>query len=186
MAAQPSRRPFTVDEYYQMAAAGILKPGDRVELIDGEIIQMAPIGDVHASEVDWLNDLFMRVLAGRVQVRVQNPLRLSDYSEPVPDIMLLRPRSDFYRSGHPTPADVILLVEVSDTTLRYDRGVKLPLYAREGVPEVWIVEIGPDQLTVHRDPSPTGYRNSQVLRRGERISLSAFPDVNLAVDDILG
>jgi len=100
--------------------------------------------------------------------------------------MLLHPRQDFYRSGHPTPADVFLVVEVSDSTLPYDRGVKLPLYARESVPEVWIVEIGPDQLSVHRDPGPTGYREAQVLRRGERIAPSAFPDVDLAVADILG
>lgn len=118
-------------------------------------------------------------------VNVQNPLRLSQRSEPVPDVVLLRPRADFYLE-HPTPEDVFLVVEVCDTSLAYDRGVKLRLYAREGIPEVWLVEIGPDQISVHRGPTPNGYRDSRVYRRGESSSLLAFPRLTLAVDDILG
>lgn len=185
MAAEPIRRQFTVEEYYQMAVAGIFTEDDRVELIEGEIIEMPPIGGPHASRVLRLTQVFTAAFRDAALVNVQNPLRLSGRSEPVPDVVLLRPRSDFYVE-HPTPADVFLVVEVSDTTLAYDRGVKLPLYAREGVPEVWLVEIGPDRISMHRDPTPTGYRQTQVRRRGDVISALAFPDVEIAVEDILG
>jgi len=158
----------------------------RVELIEGEIIQMPPIGDWHASRVDRNTQRFLIPLAGRAQVRVQGPLRLDDRSEPVPDLMLLRPRADFYASGHPRPADVLLLIEVADTTVTYDRGTKLPFYARNGVPDVGLVEFKADLLTVSREPSPTGYRLTLTLRRRERISPLAFPDLELLVDDILG
>ena len=185
MTAQPIRRPFTVAEYYRMAKAGILTEDDRVELIEGEIIEMPPIGGPHASCVIRLTELLVSGVRGAALVSVQNPLRLSDRSEPVPDVMLLRRRPDFY-SSHPTPADVLLLVEVSDTTLDYDQQVKLPLYSREGVPEVWLADLGGQVIRVHREPRPTGYRVTLTRRRGERLSPAAFPDLELAVDDILG
>src|SRR6266496_1101040 len=133
MAAKPTRRQFTVAEYYRMGKAGILTEDDRVELIEGEIIQVPPIGVPHASHVDRLLRLFASTLLAVAHISVQNPLRLSVRSEPVPDLMLLRLRPDLYSGAGPTAADVLLLVEVSDTTLSYDLQIKLPLYARHGV-----------------------------------------------------
>jgi Uma2 family endonuclease len=186
MAAQPTRRPFTVAEYYRMGKAGILKHDERVELIEGEVIQMPPIGGPHASRVDRITRLFGRSLDEVAQIRVQGPLRLNDYTEPIPDVMLLRPRPDFYAAGHPTAADVRLLVEVADTSLAYDQRTKLPLYARHGVPEVWIVDVNRKNILVHREPSPTGYGMTETRQRGDPIAPSAFPQVSFAVDDILG
>ena len=186
MAVEPARRQFTVDEYYQMASAGILSENDRVELIEGEIIQMPPIGGRHASCVDRIAELFFGAFRGIAQVRVQNPLRLDGLSEPVPDVMLLKRRSDFYAERHPFPQDVLLLVEVSDTTVAYDRRVKLPLYARLGVGEVWIVDLDRSIIDLHREPTSEGYRLIETRRRGERLGPSAFPDQTFSVDDILG
>jgi Uma2 family endonuclease len=175
-----------VAEYYQMVKAGILREDDRVELIEGEIIQMPSIGSPHASCVKRANRLFNRSVGDAVVMSIQDPVQLSDYSEPVPDVVVLRPRGDFYAESHPTAADVLLLIEVSDTTLRYDQGTKVPLYAREGVPEVWVVDLNGQRLWVYREPSPTGYRITQTLRRGDHLTLLAFPDLEVAVDDILG
>jgi Uma2 family endonuclease len=186
MAVQPTRRLFTIDDYYRMGAAGILGEDDRVELIEGEIIQMPPIGDPHALCVRRTNNRVGRTVGDAAILDVQNPLRLSDRSEPMPDVMLLRPRADFYATGKPTAADVLLLIEVSDTTLRYDRQVKVPLYAREGVPEVWIADLRRALILAYRDPTPTGYRVTETYRRGDRITLSQLPGVSIAVEDILG
>ena len=147
---------------------------------------MPPIGGPHASCVKRIARLFFHIVGDAAVVSVQDPLRLTDRSEPVPDLMLLRPRPDFYAAGHPTAADVLLLIEVSDTTLAYDRGTKLPLHAREGVPEVWIADLKGERILVHREPSPTGYRLARTVRRGERLSSAAFPDIDFAVDDMLG
>ena len=186
MVAVPKRRRFTVAEYYQMADAGILTEDDRVELIKGEVIQMPPIGVGHASIVNRLNKLFMVTFGDSAVVTVQNPLRVGARSEPVPDLLLLKPRSDFYRAHHPMPEDVLLLVEVSDTTLRYDRDTKLPLYAETGVPEVWIVDLKADVVHTHSRPGVSEYRDARVRRRGERLAPLAFLDQELAVNDILG
>ncbi len=186
MVAQPTRRRFTVTDYYLMADAGILTEDDRVELIKGEIIQMPPIGGRHASCVDRITRLLASIPAEAAQIRIQNPLRLSDRSEPVPDVMLLRPRPDFYGSSHPTAEDVLLLIEVSDTTVAYDQRIKLPLYAREGVPEVWNADLDAEVIRVHREPTRTGYRSTETLNRGDRLTPLAFPGLGFAVDDILG
>jgi Uma2 family endonuclease len=186
MAAEPTRRQFTVREYYRMAKAGILTDDDRVELVEGEIIQMPPIGGPHASRVDRIAQLFFVAIGIAAQIRVQNPLRLSDRSEPVPDVMLLVPKADFYASGHPMPGDVLLLIEVSDTTLGYDLRTKVPLYARNAIPEAWVLDLGGDVLRMHREPSPAGYKVVFTRGRGERIAPLAFPELDLAVDDILG
>lgn len=186
MTIQLTRRRFSVKDYYRMAKAGILTEDDRVELIDGEIIEMAPIGRRHAGGVDRLNQLFADTLGHAVQIRVQNPIRLGEYSEPEPDLALLRPRADFYASGHPTPADVLLVVELAETSLAVDRRLKVPLYARSGIPEVWLVDLRRHTVTVCREPTPEGYRSSQVLRAGERLAALAFPDQSLAVAAILG
>jgi Uma2 family endonuclease len=158
---------FDVDDYHRMAAAGILSPEDRVELIEGEIVDMAPIGSEHAATTDILNDILTRALAtGQAQVRIQGPLRLDRRNEPQPDLMLLRPRSDRYRSSHPTAADVLLLVEVADSSLAWDRGPKLALYARHGVPEVWIVDLVGRTVEICRIPGPDGYAERRLFRDG--------------------
>jgi Uma2 family endonuclease len=134
----PRRHLINVEQYYRMAEAGVLAPDARVELIEGEIIELAPIGSGHAGIVNFLQRKFDRTIGEHAVATVQQPLRLGDRSEPQPDLMLLRPRDDFYRNSHPTAADVLLLIEVSDSTLRFDRGEKAALYARHGVCEVWI------------------------------------------------
>ena len=136
-----TRHRLSVADYYRMGEAGVFAPDARVELIEGEVIDMAPIGSRHGSAVKRLVSLLTSTLGSRVILAVQDPLRLSDLSEPEPDLMLLKPRDDFYADAHPSAADVLLLIEVADTSARYDREIKLPLYARHGVPEVWIVDL---------------------------------------------
>ena len=162
-----TRRRFDVNAYYRMAETGILAPKDRVELIDGEIIEMAPIGSVHAGTTNRLTSLVGRLAAdGRVVASVQSPLRLDPFNEPQPDLMLLRPRADFYTSSHPTAADVLLLIEVADSSLAWDRGPKLALYARHGVPEVWIVDLVGRAVEICRAPGADGYAERRRLSEG--------------------
>jgi Uma2 family endonuclease len=188
MALEVTRRLFTVDEYYQMAAAGILHEDDRVELIAGEILQMAAIGSRHAGCVDRLNRFFVLHVADQAIVRIQNPIRLNNLSEPQPDMSLLAPQPDFYTAGHPGPQHVLLVVEVADTSIGFDRGTKIPLYGRAGIREVWLVDLTQDHIEVHRQPARTrrGYRDVQRYTRGMRLALLAFPDLSVMVEDILG
>ena len=186
MALQFPRRRFTTGDYHRMAEAGVLSEDDRVELIDGEILEMSPIGSKHAACVARLTSLFSQRVGGAAIVWVQNPVQLGDRSEPQPDLALLRPRPDFYASAHPTADDVLLLIEVAESSMEYDRQVKVPLYARTGIPEMWLVGLARDQVTVHRDPTPGGYRVIRVLCRGDAISSAAFPHLEIAVADILG
>ncbi len=154
----PTRHRLDVEAYYKMAEAGILKRPQHVELIDGEIIDMPAIGSPHAGIVKRLIRLFVPAAGeGTVAFSVQDPLRLDEFNEPEPDVVLLRPRADDYRTSHPTASDVLLLVEVSDTSLTYDRSVKLPLYAKFGIPEVWIVDIAGAAIDVHREPKDGEY-----------------------------
>ncbi|MYC31706.1 MAG: Uma2 family endonuclease [Chloroflexi bacterium] len=183
--AAPTRRRFTVAEYYAMAEAGILAPDERVELLDGDVIVMPPIGDWHASRVKRLNNFMLPSLQGRAIVSVQDPTRLDDASEPEPDVMLLRWRDDFYEGGHPGPADVLLLIEVSDTTVDYDRGVKLAAYAAAGIPEVWIVNRPDRRIESYADPAGDEYTTVRHYGPGETISPQAFPDAVLQVDQII-
>jgi Uma2 family endonuclease len=183
---QIPRRRFTVDEYYRMAAAGILHEDDRVELIEGEIVEMPPIGISHASSVDRLNQLLAERVVRRAIIRVQSPIHLGERSEPQPDVSLLRPRRDFYAGGHPGPADVLLLIEVADTSADYDRQVKAPLYARAGIGEVWLVDLQARTIEVYRNPSPQGYRLVRIVHPEESLSPELLPDVALAAGDILG
>jgi Uma2 family endonuclease len=180
------RRLFTVEEYYRMAEAGIISTGERLELIEGEVVAMAAIGSRHAACVDRLNYFLSQRVGGRALVRVQNPIRLDQFSEPQPDIALLRPRADFYAFAHPGPADVFLVVEVADTSAGFDRDVKIPLYARAGIPEAWLVDLTGDYVMVYRKPSVQVYQDVQRLQRGQSLSREAFPDLILAVEDILG
>ena len=154
--AGPTRRLISAAAFHRMGEAGILGPADRVELIDGEIIDMLPIGALHAAIVDLLARHFARCAVETVFIRCQNPLRLDDVSEPEPDISFLRPRADLYTTRHPGPADVLLVIEVADTSLAYDLGVKVPLYARHGIPEVWVIDASTRRTQVFREPIGNG------------------------------
>ncbi|PKB65135.1 MAG: hypothetical protein BZY80_00980 [SAR202 cluster bacterium Io17-Chloro-G2] len=186
MAVQLLRRRFTADEYHLMGRAGILGEDDRLELLEGEIVEMAPIGSRHQATVDRLNRLVSSRMADQAVVRVQGPVRLGEDSEPQPDVMLLRLRTDFYESAHPAPNDVLLLVEVSDTSTEYDREVKLPLYARYGIAEVWLVGLEARTVDVFRSPTTQGYQEVSQSGPGQHLSPMAFPQLDVAVDDILG
>src|SRR5437868_12357745 len=141
MSVQIARRHFNVAEYYKMAAAGVFSEDDRVELIEGEIVEMNPIGSRHAACVGRLTKLLERLTGDRAIVWVQNPVQVSDYSEPLPDVALLNPRDDFYSQATPQATDVLLIIEVAESSLEYDRSIKLPLYARSGIVEVWLVNL---------------------------------------------
>jgi Uma2 family endonuclease len=186
MAVALTKRRFTVDEYHRMAEVGILTETDRVELIDGEIVEMAPVGSRHASVVKRLTALLTSRLGVRTIVSVQDPVQLSKESEPQPDVVLLRPSPDFYAGSHPEPVDSLLLIEVADTSLPYDRGVKLPRYATARVIEVWIVDLAGDAVEVYRTPVPDGYRDVVRVPRGGSLSPVAFADLTLGIDEILG
>jgi Uma2 family endonuclease len=186
IAAVPVRRCFSVDEYYRMAEAGILIDDERVELIEGEIVQMPPIGSVHSGVVNRGNDRFAGPLAGRAVVSIQNPVHLSSHSELVPDLALLRPRPDYYDESHPGPADVLLIIEVSDSTLRYDRGRKLAAYAAAGIPEVWIEDVKGKRILIYRAPTDGEYARMEIVGQGGTLSPLAFPDLVLKVTDLLG
>jgi Uma2 family endonuclease len=186
MAVQLLKRRFTVEEYHRMAEAGILSEDDRVELLEGEIVAMSPIGSKHAACVDRLTRYFDRQVGDHAIVRVQNPIRLGEHSEAQPDLALLKPRPDFYASSHPGPEDVLLVVEVAESSATVDREVKVPLYARFGVPEVWVVDLAGEQVEVFRQPSPQGYQDLRTLRRGEVVSPLLLPELPLPVEAILG
>lgn len=181
-----ARRRFTSAEYHAMAAAGILAKDERVELIAGEIVRMAPIRSRHAGCVKRLNRRLTRGLDERALISIQDPVALGDDSEPQPDVAVLRPRDDDYTHSHPQPADVLLIIEVADSSLAYDRSVKIPLYARAGIAETWLVCLEERRLEVHRNPSATGYREVRILRPGDLVAPLAFPDFEITVDSILG
>jgi Uma2 family endonuclease len=176
---------FTVRDYHRMAETGVLRPDARVELLDGRILDMSPIGPFHGGVVKRLSRLFHQLAHGRWLVSTQDPLRLDEYSEPQPDLMLLRPAADDYTRRHPEPGDVWLLIEVADTTLELDRGEKLPAYGRAGIPEVWIVNLPELVVEVYREPHLAGYAQRRLARAGERISPAAFPDATVEVGALL-
>jgi Uma2 family endonuclease len=175
---------FTVDDYYRMTEAGIFDEDSRVELIEGEFIQMAAIGGDHMGCVNTLNRLFVPPLIGLAIVSIQNPVRLSHNSEPEPDVVLLRP--DLPRRAKPGPSDVLLLIEVADSTLLYDRSRKVPLYARSGIREMWLVDLVGGAITQHSEPGSEGYGREVVHRRGDTIGSAALPGIRLDVAEILG
>lgn len=186
MSVQVERHHFTVDEYYRMGAAGIFAEDDRVELIDGEIIRISPISSRHAACVRRLDALLNRLVSNLAQVSAQNPIRVNDFSEPEPDIALLRPRADFYAQAHPTPADVLLVIEVADTSVEYDREIKGPLYARAGIAEMWLVDLPEDLIEIYTNPAGGSYQNVRRATRGESFAAQSFPDLTFNVDEILG
>jgi len=172
----PSRHLITVDAFHRMGETGILGPADRVELIDGEIIDMSPIGALHAAIVDLLARHFARRTGESVFIRCQNPLRLDDVNEPEPDLVILRPRADFYATAHPGPADAMLVIEVADTSLAYDLGVKVPLYARHGIPEVWVIDAATRRTRVFRQPVGNGYTHEASVEPHEPLSCPGVAD----------
>lgn len=169
-----------------MAEVGILSEDDRVELIEGEIVKMSPIGSRHAACVDRLNRLLNRLTDLSAIVRVQSPILLNGNSEPEPDISLLRSRDDFYTGGHPMPDDVLLLIEVADTSVERDLETKLPLYARAGIPEAWLVNLTAETIEVNSRPDSGEYRETVRVKRGETVTSRTIPGLEVAADDILG
>lgn len=168
-----------------MAQAGILAEDDRLELIDGDLIDMTPIGSRHAGAVKRLASLLGGAVRGTAIVSVQDPIQLDRYSQPQPDLALLRPRADFYAQSHPQPADVLLVVEVAEASLDYDRDVKVPLYARHGVPEVWLLDVAGRCMTVYRAPGPDGYGQQRRITRAEPISPALLPAAVVDLTDLL-
>jgi Uma2 family endonuclease len=179
-------RRFTVDDYHRMAETGILTEDDRVELLDGQVLEMSPIGPAHAGCVNRLTRLFTRLTAGSATVSVQNPVVLSARSEPQPDLAILRYREDGYAAAHPSQGDVLLVVEVADRSSQSDRAVKVPLYAAAGIGEVWLVDLSEGRIEVYRGPAPVGYRQVSRVRSGQSITPLRFPDLTIAANEILG
>lgn len=186
MLAHAAKRLFTVEEYHQMVASGLLREDDRLELLEGEILEMRPIGSRQSAAVNRANRLFTATLIGRAVVGIQNPVRLSDLSEPQPDVALLKPRPDFYEEAHPEPGDILLLLEIADTSISFDREVKLPLYAASGISEVWLLDLATGVLEVLRDPRSASYRSILRLTAGETVAPLAFPDVLVDVAALTG
>jgi len=185
MQIEAAKKRFTVTEYYKMADVGILAPRDRVELIEGEIIEMSAMGAGHAALVRRVSTLLMRVLDRRAAVGVQLPVYLDRFNEPEPDISVARLRSDFYHAKHPGPEDVFLLLEIADSSLDFDSGPKTAVYAAAAIPETWVLDLRGNTLLVYRDPSRHGYENTRSLGPGESISLLAFPDLKFGVREML-
>jgi len=179
-----SRWRFTVHDYHRMGEAGILHEDDRVELIEGELVEMTAIGTRHFSCVNRLTRMLVMHAGDDAIVSVQNPVRLNEYTEPQPDLAVIRPRD--YRESLPEPDDVLLLIEVSDTTLAYDRGVKLALYARAGIGEVWIVDLPNETIERYTSPSADGYRHADQKGRGQTLESTALSGLVPSVDEVLG
>lgn len=176
----PRRHRITVEHFYRMAEAGLFAEDERVELVDGEIIDVPPMGHRHAGVVAYLAKLLMDCLADRAIVRQQLPIRLGDDSEPLPDIAVTKPRKDHYFDSHPTANDVLVVVEVSSTTLKFDRNVKVPMYARHGVPEVWVLDVGAEKIYCYRRPKDSQYTATATLPLASRMTLDTLRcDVDL-------
>lgn len=168
-----------------MAKNGILRRGARVELLEGQIIDMSPIGPLHGGVATEIAQIFTMLARGRYITRVQNPIRLDDHSEPEPDIAIVKSTGDFYKSAHPAPDAVLLLIEVAESSLDYDREKKLPVYGRAGIPETWIVNLDERTIEIYREPQFTGYASKAILSAGEARPI-AFPDVSLNIQALLG
>jgi Uma2 family endonuclease len=180
----PQKYPFTITQFQQMIELDIFAKEERVELIAGELITMAPIGPAHSGKTNRLNRLFSQAAGDLAIVEVQGPLVLDDHSELEPDIVLLRPRDDFYETANPTPASVLLLIEIADSSLNYDKNNKIPLYARHGIPEVWLINIPNQQVEIYLKPSSEGYRQILLPEKSESISPTLLPNVSVKVSDI--
>ena len=179
-------RPLTVAEFNKMVEVGIIAPDERVELVDGELIAMPPMGPPHASIVGRMIHVLLDRLGTVASIRPQLPAVASQWSQPQPDVALVRRRDDFYRSKHPAPEDIFAVVEVSDSMLAFDRGPKRRMYAKAGIVEYWIVDVPAMTIEAYRDPHDIGYGAPLVAARGERVSFAAFPEVAFAVEELIG
>lgn len=177
---------LTVSEYERMGETGVFAPDARVELIEGEIIEMSPIGSRHAACVEFVAELMREAAQGRFLVRTQNPIVLNDFSEPQPDVAVLKFRQDHYRSAHPRPDDIVLVVEVAETTVHFDRRVKIPLYARAGIPEALLFNLPDNRLEYFSRPEMGVYQENRILNRGERFESTNVPGLMLDIEMILG
>lgn len=184
-APEPALRLITVDEYYRMGEAGIFDEDGQVELFQGRIYKLSPKSPLHSATVDTAGDYLKERIGKRAIVRTQEPIRFNSHSEPEPDIAVLKPREDRYSKAHPTPEDCLLLIEVSLSTLKYDREKKGAAYAAAGVPQYLILNLAARELEDHREPSPEGYRYKHLLRADERFNLVAFPEVEITVGNLL-
>ncbi len=178
------RRQITVDEYYRMGEVGLIAPDERVELIEGEIIDMAPIGSDHAGLVNRLTRLLAKAVMDKAILSVQNPVRLNNRSEPEPDFAILKFRADDYRKQHPTPADTLLIIEVSNISERFDREIKLPLYSNHGIPEIWIISIEHKTLSIYHSPSGDRYQHEQTSGTPGLVALTALPEVSVDLNSL--
>jgi Uma2 family endonuclease len=185
MSVQIAKHYITAREFERMVEKGVFQEDVRLELLEGEIVEMSPIGKRHAACVDALNWWLNRCLGDAAIVRVQNPILLNDLSEPQPDIALLKPRADFYRETLPTPADVLLVVEVADTSVEYDRKLKLPIYARAGVSEVWIVNLQEEVIEIYSRPSGDAYESAARRGRGDEVSSQTVAGLTVKVEDVI-
>jgi Uma2 family endonuclease len=185
MATQIAKKLFTVYDYHKMADAGILGEDDRVELIRGEIVQMSPIGPPHNGAIHRASWFLNRIVGDRAIIGVQGSVRLDEYDEPQPDLYLLRPKDDFYSSRHAGPADLLLIIEVADSSLDYDRITKMQLYAETGVPEYWISDLQNDCIITYSDPERGAYRSVNQFRRGDKLTPRLLPDCSIPVDSLL-
>lgn len=181
---QPIRLRFSVDEYYKMYELGLITDFEQIEIIDGELIKKMGIGERHAAVVNFLTRFFVLNSSASIQVSIQNPLRLNDFDEPEPDVVLAD-LTKYDGKRHPRPEETILVVEVADTSLRFDRQRKIPLYAEAGISEVWIVNLLNDLIEVHQDPSEGIYQATKIFRLGEVVMSNALPDLSLSVDEVL-
>lgn len=186
MTVETAQRLLTVEDFYRMCDARIFREEERLELVEGVIITMTPIGARHHACVIGVDRFFNRRVGDRALVSVQGPLALGPATARYPDVALLRPRADRYAKNGPAAGDAFLVIEVSDTSLEYDRTVKLPLYAAVGIPEVWIAGLTTDHLEVYRAPRDGVYRSVRRLPIGESIAPEAFPDLVIDVAEILG
>ena len=178
------RRLLTLDEYHTMGVAGVLKEDDRIELIEGELIEMAPIGSRHVAKVNWLARLLSQCVGDQAIVSVQNPIALPPHNEPQPDLTLLKPREDYYEGKLSGPEDILLVIEVSDTTLAYDRDSKMPIYARNGIVEAWLVDIQAQTVSIYQEPGKNGYRRLLTPARNESITPQLLPNVVVRLTDL--
>ena len=185
MAIEVSRRLFTVHEYHRMVDAGILHEDDRVELIRGEIVAMSPIGPPHNAAILRATQSLVRLVGDRALVGVQGSIRLDEYDEPQPDVYLLRPKEDYYASGHAGPSDILLIIEMADSSLKYDQTIKKDLYAETGVPEYWIADIANDCLMAYSDIRRNVYQTVRQFVRGDSLAPILLPDCSISVSSLL-
>lgn len=178
------RRLLTVEEYQKMVEIGIIKPEDKVELINGEIIEMSPVNSKHSSTVKKITALLYGLVSRRMNISVQDPIIAGQYSEPEPDIALLKPAEDFYESGHPTPEDVILVIEVSDTTLIKDQTLKLEVYATAKIPHYWIINLKENRVEVYSNPKSGNYSLRRLVDKEEKITLPNT-EIEISGSDLL-